>query len=93
MPLTLWKIPKPVRAWKLPSTLPSSADTSVSQISTSQSSSEIDASDSITESEDDQGLVIHTMITPNYREDVDILKETLDVLASHPQARYSYDAS
>jgi hypothetical protein len=59
----------------------------------SQSSSEIDALDSATESEDDAELVIHTIIIPNYKEDVDILKETLDVLASHPQAKYTYDAS
>jgi hypothetical protein len=93
MPLTLWKIPKPVRGWNLSSTSLSSADTSISHISTSQSSSEIDASDSVTGSEDDPELVIHTIIIPNYKEDVDILKETLDVLASHPRAIYSYDAS
>ncbi|KAG5754456.1 hypothetical protein H9Q70_002907 [Fusarium xylarioides] len=35
--------------------------------------------------------VVHVIIIPNYKEDVDTLRETLDVLASHPQAHYSYD--
>ncbi|KAH8675707.1 glycosyl transferase family group 2-domain-containing protein [Xylariales sp. PMI_506] len=35
--------------------------------------------------------VIHVVIIPNYKEEVDTLRETLEVLASHPQARYSYD--
>jgi hypothetical protein len=35
--------------------------------------------------------VVHVIIIPNYKEEVDTLRETLDVLASHPQAHYSYD--
>ncbi|EGY21734.1 hypothetical protein VD0002_g6205 [Verticillium dahliae] len=35
--------------------------------------------------------VIHAIIIPNYKEEVDTLRETLDVLASHPQAVNSYD--
>ncbi|KAF4996465.1 hypothetical protein FDECE_12438 [Fusarium decemcellulare] len=35
--------------------------------------------------------IIHAIIIPNYKEEPDTLKETLDVLASHPQARDSYD--
>ncbi|KAK8049743.1 hypothetical protein PG994_011473 [Apiospora phragmitis] len=35
--------------------------------------------------------VIHAIVIPNYKEEVDILRETLEVLASHPQARYTYD--
>ncbi|KAF7561142.1 hypothetical protein G7046_g3019 [Stylonectria norvegica] len=35
--------------------------------------------------------VIHAIIIPNYKEELDTLKETLDVLASHPQAHDSYD--
>ncbi|TDZ14984.1 hypothetical protein Cob_v012124 [Colletotrichum orbiculare MAFF 240422] len=35
--------------------------------------------------------VIHAIIIPNYKEEMDTLKETLDVLASHPQARSCYD--
>ncbi|KAF4342116.1 hypothetical protein FBEOM_3946 [Fusarium beomiforme] len=35
--------------------------------------------------------VVHAIIIPNYKEELDTLRETLDVLASHPQAHYSYD--
>ncbi|KAI8632170.1 glycosyl transferase family group 2-domain-containing protein [Xylariaceae sp. FL1651] len=35
--------------------------------------------------------VIHAIIIPNYKEEMDTLRETLDVLASHPQARDTYD--
>ncbi|PTD12449.1 hypothetical protein FCULG_00003747 [Fusarium culmorum] len=35
--------------------------------------------------------VIHVIIIPNYKEEIETLRETLDVLASHPQAHYSYD--
>jgi hypothetical protein len=37
--------------------------------------------------------VIHAIIIPNYKEENDTLRETLEVLASHPQARNSYDVS
>ncbi|KAM0345287.1 hypothetical protein ACHAPU_006686 [Fusarium lateritium] len=35
--------------------------------------------------------VVHAIVIPNYKEELDTLRETLDVLASHPQAHYSYD--
>ncbi|PNY28161.1 Uncharacterized protein TCAP_01909 [Tolypocladium capitatum] len=35
--------------------------------------------------------VIHAIVIPNYKEEMDTLKETLEVLASHPQAHRSYD--
>ncbi|KAF9770723.1 hypothetical protein IL306_011665 [Fusarium sp. DS 682] len=35
--------------------------------------------------------VVHAIIIPNYKEELDTLRETLDVLSSHPQAHYSYD--
>jgi hypothetical protein len=38
-----------------------------------------------------QDPVIHAIVIPNYKEEMDTLKETLDVLASHPLARTSYD--
>ena len=41
----------------------------------------------------DHDHVIHAIVIPNYKEEVDSLRETLDVLASHPQARDSYDVS
>ena len=39
------------------------------------------------------GMVYHAIIVPIYREDIDTLRDTLDVLASHAQARTSYDVS
>ncbi|KAI0164725.1 glycosyl transferase family group 2-domain-containing protein [Xylariaceae sp. FL1272] len=35
--------------------------------------------------------VIHAIVIPNYKEEIDTLRETLDVMASHPQARETYD--
>lgn len=35
--------------------------------------------------------IVHVIVVPNYKEEVDTLRETLDVLACHPQARHSYD--
>jgi len=37
--------------------------------------------------------VIHAIIIPNYNEDIDTLRETLEVLASHPHASTAYDVS
>lgn len=37
--------------------------------------------------------VIHAIVIPNYKEEDDTLRETLEVLASHPQARTTYDVS
>ncbi|KAK4231787.1 glycosyl transferase family group 2-domain-containing protein [Podospora fimiseda] len=37
--------------------------------------------------------IIHAIVIPNYKEENDTLRETLDVLASHPQARNTYDVS
>ena len=36
---------------------------------------------------------VHAVLIPNYKEEIDVLRETLDVLASHPQARAQYDVS
>jgi hypothetical protein len=81
--------------WKVSSSISlSSTDTSVSQISLSRTSSEKgDSWDSATESEDDLDPVVHVILIPNYKECFDGLSETLDVLASHPQAKYSYHVS
>ncbi|KAL5340616.1 glycosyl transferase family group 2-domain-containing protein [Aspergillus crustosus] len=35
--------------------------------------------------------VTHAIILPNYKEDIDTLRTTLDVLASHPRARTQYE--
>lgn len=45
------------------------------------------------DSELDDDHVIHAILIPNYKEDLDCLRETLDVLASHVNARCSYDVS
>src|SRR5262249_28852975 len=37
--------------------------------------------------------VVHALIIPNYKEAMDTLRGTLAGLASHPQARFSYDVS
>ncbi len=39
------------------------------------------------------GMVYHALMIPIYKEDIDTLRDTLDVLASHAQARTSYDVS
>ena len=38
-------------------------------------------------------MVVHAIILPNYKEEVDTLRETLEVLASHSEASRSYDVS
>jgi hypothetical protein len=79
---------------RLSSTSLSSAETLTSQASTTSSEAgDIDSADSTTDIELDQDKIIHAIIIPNYKEDIDGLRETLDVLASHPQARSSYDVS
>lgn len=66
---------------------------SLASNSSSSDAGDSDMIDSVTDVEYDQDKVIHAIIIPNYKEDVDGLRETLDVLASHPQARLSYDVS
>lgn len=49
---------------------------------------------SMSESEEPTAAsVIHAIVIPNYKEEVDTLRETLDVLASHPHAAMVYDVS
>ncbi|OBT90100.1 hypothetical protein VE02_02525 [Pseudogymnoascus sp. 03VT05] len=64
---------------------------SLASTTASSDAGDSDMIDSVTDVEYDQDKVIHAIIVPNYKEDVDGLRETLDVLASHPQARLSYD--
>ena len=57
-----------------------------------------DSSDSIAlstlnESDWDEMPLVHAIILPNYKEELDTLRETLDVLACHPQASSSYEVS
>lgn len=46
-----------------------------------------------TDTDSELDKIIHAILIPNYKEELDGLRETLDVLASHPQARSSYDVS
>ena len=55
-----------------------------------------DSSDSmalstLNENEWDEKPLVHAIILPNYKEELDTLRETLDVLACHPQASSSYE--
>jgi hypothetical protein len=52
------------------------------------SESEIELS---TESEYEDEPLVHAIILPNYKEDMDTLRETLEVLASHLLASSSYE--
>jgi hypothetical protein len=36
-------------------------------------------------------IPLHAVIIPNYKEDIETLKETLEVLACHPQASTTYE--
>ena len=47
----------------------------------------------LADSEVEQNNDIHAILIPNYKEDIQVLRETLDVLACHPQARSQYDVS
>lgn len=71
----------------------SSSDTLTPSRASSSASSDAGDADTefLTDSEAEQGRVVHAIIIPNYKEEMDTLRETLDVLASHPMARSSYD--
>jgi hypothetical protein len=79
---------------RLSSTSLSSADTLTSQASSSTSSEAGDVEMSFyADADAEMDKIIHAILIPNYKEELDGLRETLDVLASHPQARSSYDVS
>jgi hypothetical protein len=46
-----------------------------------------------TDSECEDDLLVHAIILPNYKEEMETLRETLEVLASHQLARFSYEVS
>lgn len=46
-----------------------------------------------TDGDGEPDRVIHAVVIPNYKEELDTLRETLEVLGCHPQARNSYDVS
>ncbi|PMD18508.1 hypothetical protein NA56DRAFT_672343 [Hyaloscypha hepaticicola] len=57
-------------------------------LSSDYSESDVEVS---TESEYEDELLVHAIILPNYKEEMDTLRETLEVLASHQLARSSYE--
>ncbi|KAI1341504.1 glycosyl transferase family group 2-domain-containing protein [Xylariaceae sp. FL0016] len=71
-------------------TLTSSKDCSMASSTTSSEAGDIESE---FYADTDKGIesVVHAIVIPNYKEEVDTLRETLDVLASHPQARDTYD--
>ncbi|KAF8850222.1 hypothetical protein BDZ45DRAFT_751934 [Acephala macrosclerotiorum] len=60
-------------------------------VSSDFSEAEIELSTTTTESEWDDAPLLHAIIVPNYKEEMDTLRETLDILGSHTQARSSYE--
>jgi hypothetical protein len=80
---------------RLSSTSLSSSETLTSSHASSSASSEAGdlEPEFYTDGDASPDRVIHAIVLPNYKEEMDILRETLDVLASHPQARNCYDVS
>lgn len=76
------------------STSLSSSETLTSSHASSASSEagDLDA-ELYTDADGESDRVIHAVVIPNYKEELDTLRETLDVLGCHPQARNSYDVS
>lgn len=82
-------------AYKRPSNHRSKSIGSESGYETDHSESDIELSTATTETDwdEDREPLVHAIIVPNYKEELDTLRETLDVLGSHPQARTSYEVS
>lgn len=82
---------------RLSSTSLSSSETLTSSRDGSSSASseagDIESDSTQVDSEAERDRVVHGIIIPNYKEEMDTLRETLEVLASHPQARNTYDVS
>lgn len=73
-------------------TLTSSRDGSAFSSSASSEAGDADL-EPFNDGDAEPDSVIHAIVIPNYKEEVDTLRETLEVLASHPQARCAYDVS
>ncbi|KAI0013394.1 glycosyl transferase family group 2-domain-containing protein [Xylariaceae sp. FL0662B] len=71
-------------------TLTSSKDGSLASSSASSEAGDTEP-EFYTDNDTEPDRIVHAIIVPNYKEEVDTLRETLDVLASHPQARSTYD--
>lgn len=76
------------------STSLSSSETLTSSHASSASSEagDLDA-ELYTDGDAEPDRVVHAIVIPNYKEELDTLRETLDVLGCHPQARNTYDVS
>lgn len=80
-----------------------SSITSSETLSSSDSDNVFSTASELTDSESElftegkdgiqSGPIIHAIVIPNYKEEEETLRETLDVLASHPQAQSCYDVS
>lgn len=76
------------------STSLSSSETLTSSHGSSASSEAGDLEPELyTDGDAEPDSVIHAIVIPNYKEELDTLRETLEVLGCHPQARNSYDVS
>lgn len=76
------------------STCPSNANCSpTSEMSNPELDNYAGRSDYTDDTDYTEDGVVHAIMIPNYKEEMDTLQETLEVLASHPQARSSYDVS
>ncbi|ROW11467.1 hypothetical protein VMCG_01163 [Cytospora schulzeri] len=74
------------------STSLSSSETLTSSHASSTSSEAGDLEAEIyTDGDAEPDRVCHAIVIPNYKEELDSLRETLEVLGCHPQARNSYD--
>lgn len=78
---------------KLSTYLLSAETVTTSRASTISSDTENFDSGYLADIEPEIARNFHAVLIPNYKEDVDVLRETLDVLGSHPQARTQYDVS
>lgn len=70
-----------------------SSGSSESGYADSVSDSSEEFSPTTTESEWSDAPLLHAIIIPNYKEEIDTLRETLDILGSHIQAETSYEVS
>lgn len=76
------------------STSLSSSETLTSSHASSTSSEAGDLEAELyTDGDAEPDRVVHAIVIPNYKEELDTLRETLEVLGCHPQARNSYDVS
>ncbi|KUI67300.1 hypothetical protein VM1G_02717 [Cytospora mali] len=74
------------------STSLSSSETLTSSHASSTSSEAGDLEAELyTDADAEPDRVVHAIVIPNYKEELDSLRETLEVLGCHPQARNSYD--